>query len=40
MFSRPCSRRLMALGVLFATTLAGCASWITYGDGDLLEDMW
>lgn len=28
-------RRLLALGLLVATTLAGCASWITYGDGDL-----
>jgi Protein of unknown function (DUF1353) len=28
-------QRLLALGLLFATTLAGCASWITYGDGDL-----
>lgn len=28
-------RRLLALGALFATTLAGCASWITYGNGAL-----
>ena len=28
-------RRLLVLGLLFATTLAGCASWITYGDGVL-----
>lgn len=28
-------RRLLVLGLLFATTLAGCASWITYGDGYL-----
>jgi hypothetical protein len=28
-------RRLLVLGPLFATTLAGCASWITYGDGVL-----
>jgi hypothetical protein len=25
----------LALGLLFATTSAGCATWITYGDGDL-----
>lgn len=28
-------RRLLVLGLLFTMTLAGCASWITYGDGDL-----
>jgi hypothetical protein len=28
-------RCLLVLGLLFATTLAGCVSWITYGDGDL-----
>lgn len=28
-------QRLLVLGLLFATTLAGCVSWITYGDGDL-----
>lgn len=28
-------RRLLASGFLFATTLAGCASWITYGEGVL-----
>jgi len=28
-------RRLLVLGLLFATTLGGCASWLTYGDGEL-----
>ena len=28
-------QHLLVLGSLFATTLAGCASWITYGNGDL-----
>lgn len=28
-------RHFLVLDLFFATTLAGCASWITYGDGDL-----
>ena len=28
-------RRLLVLGLLFATTLGGCSSWLTYGDGEL-----
>jgi hypothetical protein len=35
MYSGLRCQRLLALGLLFATTLAGCATWITYGDGDL-----
>jgi hypothetical protein len=28
-------RHLLVFGLLLATSLAGCVSWITYGDGDL-----